>query len=254
MEIAKELSREFFNQEFDRTNRAELSDEMERCTRIASLYARMENAVCVLSDMRTDRSRIYYGGFSRTLGIEAPDGRSEEIGSVWEEEILARIHPEDLSAKYLQERCFFRFITHQPKNRRPNYCLLQKLRMKGCDGNYLPVLHRLFYISSPVDNSLWLTLCLYNPLEMELPGPGFILNTVTGQLRELNQPDTLRLLSDREREVLTLIDNGMTSKGIARRLSISVHTVSRHRQEILGKLHARNSIEACRIARELKIL
>jgi len=37
-------------------------------------------------------------------------------------------------------------------------------------------------------------------------------------------------------------------------LSISVNTVSRHRQEILGKLQVKNSIEACRIAKELQLL
>lgn len=254
MEIIKELNREFFNQDFTRTNRGSLSEELERCRQIASLYARMENALCVLSDMHSDRSRIYYGGFARTLGIEAPVGQAEEIASVWEEEILARIHPEDLSAKYLLERQFFRFIKHQPKTKRADYCLLQKLRMRGRDGNYLPVLHRLFYISSPVDNSLWLTLCLYNPLELEIPHAGTIINTVTGQMRELKRPETIHLLSEREREILALIANGMTSKGIARLLSISVHTVSRHRQEILCKLQVRNSIEACRVARDLKIL
>lgn len=254
MEIVKELNREFFNQDFSRNCSSSLAEELERCLQMASLYARMENSIAVLSNMRTDRSLICYGGFSRTLGLDAPLGRSEEIASVWEEKILARIHPEDLSAKYLQEHQFFRFIKHQPKTKRADYCLLQKLRMRGRDGNYLPVLHRLFYISSPADNSLWLTLCLYNPLELDLPRSGIVINTVTGQMRELKRPDTLHILSDREREVLALIDNGMTSKGIARQLSISVHTVSRHRQEILCKLQVRNSIEACRIARDLKIL
>lgn len=254
MEIVKELNREFFNQEFDRANRPELSEVREHYLQVAMLYARMENAISVLSDMRSNRSRICYGRFSATLGLDTSSGRTEEIGSVWEESILARIHPEDLSSKYLHEHQFFRFIRHQPKAKRADFCLWQKLRMKNDEGNYLPVLHRLFYISSPVDNSLWLTLCLYNPLEMELSASGAILNTVTGQVRGLKKPDALHLLSNREREILTRIDNGMTSKGIACLLSISVHTVSRHRQEILRKLHARNSIEACRMAKELKII
>ena len=37
-------------------------------------------------------------------------------------------------------------------------------------------------------------------------------------------------------------------------LSISIHTVSRHRQEILGKLQVKNSIEACRLAKNLRLL
>ncbi len=46
----------------------------------------------------------------------------------------------------------------------------------------------------------------------------------------------------------------MMSKEIAAALSISVNTVSRHRQEILGKLQVKNSIEACRVARELRLI
>ena len=37
-------------------------------------------------------------------------------------------------------------------------------------------------------------------------------------------------------------------------LAISPNTVSRHRQEILGKLQVKNSIEACRIARDLELI
>ena len=50
------------------------------------------------------------------------------------------------------------------------------------------------------------------------------------------------------------IDKGLMSKEISGRLSISINTVSRHRQEILGKLQVKNSIEACRIAKDLKLI
>ena len=62
------------------------------------------------------------------------------------------------------------------------------------------------------------------------------------------------MLSPREKQILELVDKGLTSKDIARVLSISINTVSRHRQEILSKLQVKNSIEACRIAKGLKII
>ena len=62
------------------------------------------------------------------------------------------------------------------------------------------------------------------------------------------------MLTRRETEILRMIDAGMMSLEIAEGLSISIHTVSRHRQNILDKLRVKNSIEACRIARELGLI
>lgn len=56
------------------------------------------------------------------------------------------------------------------------------------------------------------------------------------------------LLSDREREVLALIADGLTGKEIAGRLSLSPHTVERHRANIMNKLGLRNKAELIRLA------
>ena len=81
-----------------------------------------------------------------------------------------------------------------------------------------------------------------------------MVNSVTGETEELEIKNDLKILSDRERQVLRLIDKGLMSKNIAERLSISINTVSRHRQEILSKLQVKNSIEACRIAKDLGLI
>ncbi|MFV0588025.1 response regulator transcription factor, partial [Bacteroides reticulotermitis] len=62
------------------------------------------------------------------------------------------------------------------------------------------------------------------------------------------------LLSSREKEILQLIDRGKISKDISELLSISKNTVDRHRQNILEKLRVKNSIEACRIAKLMKLI
>lgn len=50
-------------------------------------------------------------------------------------------------------------------------------------------------------------------------------------------------LSNRELEVVSLIAAGFTNKEIAKKLFISVHTVSTHRKNVLRKLGLRNSSE-----------
>lgn len=55
-------------------------------------------------------------------------------------------------------------------------------------------------------------------------------------------------LSEREREVLTLVVEGLSNADIAARLFLSVHTVRNHIQAILTKLGAHSKLEAAAIA------
>ena len=245
------LNKEFSTQDF--AEEQPYTELLNSYKAIACNYARMENAIAVLSDLRTHTSHIYYGGFAQMLGTGLC-GKESRVDSVWEEEIFRLIHPDDLVRKHLQELCFFHFIKRQPPRKRAEYYLMSKLRMRNDTNNHLPALHRMFYISTPPGNALWLALCLYSPLLLDIPAQGLIVHATDGQLMELDNENNTKILSAREKQVLSLIDKGLTSKDIAETLSISRNTVSRHRQEILGKLQVRNSIEACRIAKDLKLI
>lgn len=249
-------TKDILNQEFSAQDFAEeqpYAEMLNRYKDIACNYARMENAIAVLSDLRTNASYIYYGSFSQMLGI-GKCGIEGKVSSIWEEEIFSLIHADDLAGKHLQELCFFHFVKRQPKKKRAHYYLTSKLRMKSDTNRYIPVLHRMFYVSVPSDDTLWLALCLYSPLLFDIPAKCLIINSANGQMTELDKRSNTRILSVREKQVLKLIDKGLTSKEIAETLSISINTVSRHRQEILGKLQVKNSIEACRIAKDLKLI
>ena len=52
------------------------------------------------------------------------------------------------------------------------------------------------------------------------------------------------MLTPREREILTLVGQGMSNKAIARRLAISVHTVKFHLEALFLKLNAASRAEA----------
>lgn len=252
MDIVDKLNRKLLKQDFIPQGKAAYQEELEMYKGIARGYAVMENAVAVLSDMRSDFSYIYYGGFARTLGL-AGSVSAEQVDSIWEENILRLIHPDDLHEKYLQELRFLHWISRLPEKNRKDYYLSSRLRMRDASGNYQPALHRMFYVPAPWDRGLWLALCLYNPLLTEFPEGCVVVHAVTGQVRRLEKCHAGSILTEREKQVLRLIDQGMMSKTIAEQLSISVNTVSRHRQEILKKLRVSNSIEACRVARELDL-
>ncbi|WP_337172096.1 response regulator transcription factor [Gemmatimonas aurantiaca] len=55
-------------------------------------------------------------------------------------------------------------------------------------------------------------------------------------------------LTAREREVLQLIANGLTTSAVAETLNISPHTATRHRANLMQKLNVHNQVELVRIA------
>jgi DNA-binding NarL/FixJ family response regulator len=83
-------------------------------------------------------------------------------------------------------------------------------------------------------------LVVVHPSEVSavLPRPA----ALSSPIRELPEP-----LTPREREVLQMISAGLGNKEIARRLSISDHTVKFHVASILGKLGASSRTEAVSI-------
>ena len=66
-----------------------------------------------------------------------------------------------------------------------------------------------------------------------------------------SEPDSL--LTPRELEVLGAIGEGLTNKAIARKLSISLHTVKFHVESLFRKLGARTRTEALAKAAERRV-
>jgi PAS domain S-box-containing protein len=58
----------------------------------------------------------------------------------------------------------------------------------------------------------------------------------------------LQALSDRERAVMDLVVGGDANKVIARKLSLSIKTIEKHRSSMMRKLHIRSVPELVRIA------
>jgi len=66
----------------------------------------------------------------------------------------------------------------------------------------------------------------------------------------MRESEAHALLTPRELEVLAALAEGMTNKGIARRLDISLHTVKFHVESLFRKLGARTRTEAVAKAAE----
>lgn len=215
-------------------------------------YARIENAVAVLSDLIFDKSYIYYGRVAERLGLAHGEGL-HVIPSIWEKHIFDLIHPDDLVGKHVSELRFLHFLKKIPRERWEDFHLWVPIRMRCATGEYVRVMHRIFHLSYDGNNCYRFALGVYN-LQHESSIDKAIVDSATGDVVKLDERDFGSILSKREIDVLRLIEQGKSSKEIAAVLFVSIHTVSRHRQNILQKLRVDNSMEACNIARKLNWL
>lgn len=212
--------------------------------------ARVENVLIVVSDMAEGKSHIIAGGFARNLDI----GEYQQENSIWESKILSLMSAEEQEEKYIAELRFLHYLRHLPKSKKTDYYLVSKLRFCFADGDIHDVLHRMYYIYDDNREYLRYAICIYGPLTFDFKGKSFAVNSITGIKEELTASGNDSVLSRRERQILTMIDTGMKSAEIAGQLNISIHTVSRHRQEVIGKLQVKNTHEACRIAKSMGLL
>ena len=62
------------------------------------------------------------------------------------------------------------------------------------------------------------------------------------------------IITYREREVLSLVANGFSSRQIAQTLNLSFYTVQTHRKNILKKLNESSTIRAITVANNVGLL
>ncbi len=245
----KQINDIYINQAFD--GKAE-EKVLEKCKQIAKAYALAENAIVSMGNNIENCSYCYFGGLADVLGIPM-DERKDTIFSLYEEFVFGRAYAEDLTCRHAHELVFLRDIQPLTADERKNYYLSDFLRIHDVHGKWHWVEHRMFPLASLADSSFWLCMCVYTMNRDTMRKPK-IVNTRTGNVRILTNQDYTSLLSQRELEVLQLIADGLLSKEIAARLSISINTVNRHRQNIFERLHADNAIEACKIGRMMGLL
>jgi DNA-binding NarL/FixJ family response regulator len=88
---------------------------------------------------------------------------------------------------------------------------------------------------------------LFRALEAVLAGEVYVCPKIDRERVKAMAP-TETDVTDREREVLQLIADGLTTSELAERLFISPHTATRHRANLMRKLNVHNPAELLRAA------
>lgn len=239
----------------------ELLDEatVDSVTAHALSLATLTDGCAVVTDVSCDRCYIHAGHLGALLGITDSPSMSMVTESSDEDDLYNRIHPEDLVEKRMLEYELFRMVDAQPDADKTAYRASCRLRMRVRDDRYRMVDNTTHVVQLSPAGKIWLILCTYvlsaSPAAVPSDIEPRIMDCRTGDFTVLSLSERRsRLLSQREKEVLALIRDGKPSKQIADTLGISVHTVNRHRQNIIGKLSVGNSVEAVSAAMAMRLL
>ncbi len=95
---------------------------------------------------------------------------------------------------------------------------------------------------------------LINVVRMVAQGDVYISPALAGgilfEMTQNDEADPLNQLSDREREILKLVADGLTNREIGERLHLAEKTIKHYMTNVLQKLHVRSRVEAALLAQK----
>lgn len=169
---------------------------------------------------------------------------------------LSIIHPDDHPWFLNFENYVVDFFGRIKVGQIPNYKVRYDFRVKKSDGEYIRLLHQMVIIQHNEDGNILRTLGVHTDVShLKKEGrPVLSLIGLNGEpsFIDINVKEVFltpsQIISEREREVLSLIIEGKETVEIAEELYISRHTVDSHRKNLLKKSNARNMAEMTAIA------
>ncbi|HKK40040.1 MAG TPA: helix-turn-helix transcriptional regulator [Cryomorphaceae bacterium] len=170
--------------------------------------------------------------------------------------LVENMHPDDLKNFMRFEGTLLTFLPNIPPAKLTRYKACYDYRLKTGKGKYKRLLHQVFNLQNDEDGATIRTFGVFtdishlktdNHMQLNLIGlkgePSFYDVQPDGSYTSGKSP-----LSDREREVLIAMADGLNSAEIAVKLNISKNTVHNHRSSILEKTNTKSSLEALKVA------
>ncbi|MDR2920808.1 MAG: LuxR C-terminal-related transcriptional regulator [Tannerella sp.] len=221
------------------------------------LLAKVNNSYVYVGEY-LEKKYLYMSGNLQQFFDADLDGlfKSQTEG---EDFLAARIHPEDHQVLAAIQTQLIEFIFSQPIEKRKNFKYICEFRGKTAEGEYVRIINQKQILELDENGNPWLIMGIADLSLNTAPLDNIkiqVVNYVTGETFPLTKFEEKGLveITRREKEILLLIKSGMLSKEISDRLSVSIHTVNKHRQNIMQKMNADNIIEAMEYARKLGFL
>ena len=170
---------------------------------------------------------------------------TEYIEASQEIDIEKLVHPDDWEIVRRIDKKVWEFLDTLLEEEKLTYKYIYEMRVLD-RGKYVRMIYQTRLLAFKDDNFLAMGMIDLAPEQSANTSVRFqIKNCLTDEVVPFAiESATDVLLTPREREILALAKEGMFSKEISEKLNISIHTVNRHRQNILEKLQVDNIIEA----------
>lgn len=168
--------------------------------------------------------------------------------------VIEVIHPDDIDYGLLVRKKIYSILRSFSNEEKRNYKAIHEMRIRNMRGEYIRIIEQEQVLELDKSGNIWLMLSVIDvdaSHESEII-KSHLYNFKTGEQIFIDLSDTLdEPLTNRELEVLRFMKKVLLSKEIAEALKVSINTVNSHRQNILQKLKANNSIEAVNFAQRL---
>lgn len=192
--------------------------------------------------------------FNELLGTDLRELLLPEGGQITDR----LLHPEDNYQFEQIQLYLYSFLFSLPASRKTDYKHVYTFRVLSGQHKYIRFVSQQQVLELDKRGNIWLVMGIIDLAPNQDPNQEFefsVLNYKTGERLSASDfiADTVKL-TKRETEVLQLIKEGLLSKEISDKLSISLHTVNIHRQNILQKTNTNNAIEALNYARKFGLL
>ena len=199
--------------------------------------------IVVLQDLINDKVLYVSDRFYEAFGFKK--NMTESADHV---KFRYKFHPDDYIVN-ISGIAYLEYLLGLPSEKRKDYKLIHEFRVKNDLGKWIRLLVHDMILELDDSGIPWLNLKIFDlspNQETNYRGNSICRNLLNGEQIHLFNfiAKGINNISDREKEVLSLIAEGMKSKEIADKLFISLNTVNNHRRNLLKKLNVANSSEA----------
>lgn len=212
----------------------------------------LTHSIVLVFDCYTKKFVFVSNNIPQSYGID-----SERLFINGHEAVLEIIHPGDIYYGLLVRKKIYSLLSSLSAEEKMKHKMVHEMRVKNVRGEYIRIIEQEQAIELDKSGNIWLMLSVIDvdaSHESEIT-KSHLYNFETGEQIFIDLSDTLEeALTNRELRVLQLMKQGLLSKEIATSLNVSINTINTHRQNILLKLKANNSIEAVNIAQRLGLL